>query len=459
MKNNLIWSLILIAIFFLPLNGLLYNRNILGELYCEGSYYFIYIASALFLIFSFLKRKMLLPQSKSFVILVVFILGFVFSGLVNFSEIISNFMKGRTGIEKYGLQFMVLLFVSLTSLMFYNIFSSKNLNQVIIKIRSIIIFSFLIILIYGFFEMLVKMFNFNIAFVPFISKLIHVNLFAYPDRLRSISGEPSYYGMYLAFALPFLLSYFYLGKNNCKYLIIFFCVLCFSYLTYSRTVSIIFMVEVFVFVVLDFLKLKNLKKTSKHILILLLPVMIVFNFIGFSAFTTFYKKKSALYEKKSAELYKHDSYKSSNDCRFGMQIAGFKMGLDNPVFGVGLGQYGFHVSKYIPKFAKKNEEIQSYLEKNTNQWPPAHGLYARLFAEGGIFALILWLFLWGHICFLLLKRYFSYSGVADNLNIIVIITAISGFFLLGFNSDSFRFMGYWIILALSWSLLDNKDGK
>ncbi len=40
--------------------------------------------------------------------------------------------------------------------------------------------------------------------------------------------------------------------------------------------------------------------------------------------------------------------------------------------------------------------------------------------------------------------------------LMVIIISISGFFLIGFSSDTFRFLGYWIVLALFWRITDEK---
>jgi len=444
--------LILTSIFFLPLNGLYYGRDYFGELYVEGSYYFLYVAVVLFMIAVYLERKVVVPKFNGFFVVVLLLIYFTFSGFINLHQITANFFKNRTGVEKILLQFMVLFFCTLCSFMFYNIFSNYTVKHVFKSIRRVIILSFVFILFWGGFEFLQKFTHLNIPFLTYLGDLIHQNPGSYPTRLRFICGEPSWYGVYLSFAFPFVLSLFYPRKQTYLNFFFYYLIAFLSYYTFSRTVGIILIFETFIFILLYGVRTRNLKLALRYFVLLFLPVFIFFNFTSFKLKDTLIKEEKNNLKTVDAKDYKY--YEGSNVCRKSMQIAGFKMGLDNPFFGVGLGQFGFNFAEYIPKWALNNVEIVNYMNGDALNWPPVHGLYSRLFAEGGVFALILWVVLWGYLFLAIYKNYLNCSDLEYGSFFIIILISISGFSLLGFNTDSFRFMGYWYTLALGWFLLD-----
>lgn len=83
-------------------------------------------------------------------------------------------------------------------------------------------------------------------------------------------------------------------------------------------------------------------------------------------------------------------------------------------------------------------------------WPPVHGIYPRIFAELGLIGLLLWLSLW---MILTVKCYIRYAENSRQLRKpdyygLALILSIVGVLMCGLNTDTFRFMGYWITLAL-----------
>jgi len=137
-----------------------------------------------------------------------------------------------------------------------------------------------------------------------------------------------------------------------------------------------------------------------------------------------------------------------------MQTAAVKIGLDNPVFGVGLGQFGFNFPKYLPEWALDSYEIKLYLDPKDKFFPPSHGLFPRLIAETGFIGFFIYISMWILFLIEVLK---NYKNTFKLFNLVILLSTLS-FSLLGFNSDSFRFLGYWFILSLGWYILDyNKE--
>ncbi|MCK5356837.1 MAG: hypothetical protein KAJ48_00445, partial [Elusimicrobiales bacterium] len=87
-------------------------------------------------------------------------------------------------------------------------------------------------------------------------------------------------------------------------------------------------------------------------------------------------------------------------------------------------------------------------------WPPVHGLFARIFAEGGSLGLFIWCSIWLYIFISVYKKYtLKGDNGVENIGIILLV-CIPSVSLLGFLVDSFRFPEYWYVLALSWLYLE-----
>ena len=132
------------------------------------------------------------------------------------------------------------------------------------------------------------------------------------------------------------------------------------------------------------------------------------------------------------------------------------MAVDNPVFGVGFGQYGFHMSAYVPDWALFSEDIQESMSPIPGTaWAPVYGIYVRIAAELGFVGLAMWIALWGSVVVACYRRYRNNTaaGSPDILGLALIISIV-GVLITGFQTDSFRFFGYWISMGIAWAYIN-----
>ena len=146
----------------------------------------------------------------------------------------------------------------------------------------------------------------------------------------------------------------------------------------------------------------------------------------------------------------------SNIARYGSQIAALRMFLDNPVFGVGFGMFGFHATDYYPAWAWISMEIINWGTNSIGApWPPAHGLYARITGELGMFGAALWgIFL----IFVYKESMVCVREAKDRKESIFYrncLVSFLGICLCGGNVDAFRYLFMWVLYALIWMNFDN----
>lgn len=80
--------------------------------------------------------------------------------------------------------------------------------------------------------------------------------------------------------------------------------------------------------------------------------------------------------------------------RLAIALAQFSLAADNPVFGVGWGQYGFHAVPYLPSWAWESFEIGWWFEQQL-MMPPSFSVPGRLAAELGVLGFLIWYGFWG----------------------------------------------------------------
>jgi len=152
---------------------------------------------------------------------------------------------------------------------------------------------------------------------------------------------------------------------------------------------------------------KNLKLFAAVVAILI---------IGGGIFVT------ALHSSKSADTTS-DLRAKSNSERMLVWTSAFQMFKDNPIFGVGYGQYkDAYQTKYISPDAK-----ETYLEH-------AHSNIFQLLAECGIIAASTFLLMWGYLSYFSLRRWFK----DKNFEWLVFFCVLWGFMLHGLTEFNFE---------------------
>jgi len=157
-----------------------------------------------------------------------------------------------------------------------------------------------------------------------------------------------------------------------------------------------------------------------------------------------------------------NAYMISNYSRLGSLVTALRIAMANPVFGVGFGQYGFHMPKFFPEWAWKSIEIRFWADSAADTpWPPVLNLHARLAAESGFPGLALWAALWLTVLLRAGRRLAAFVRTADPRawQALALFTGVFGVSLSGAISDSFRSFSYWIVLGAAWAFLDAAAGE
>lgn len=241
------------------------------------------------------------------------------------------------------------------------------------------------------------------------------------NQLRSVFAEPSYYGIYFAFAMPILWYVFFVTKSNVFKLfsvigIVFFTFALF--LTQARTAVALFIGEI-VLLFIIILILRNKAMLLKYIALILCSVfafglsnMFILNYMMPEAIvsqktnenTNNLKKESSelkigdnkvqpiiskkinsthnesvskdiktkknnvnILNKKQINKYFEKNLfslasleKRSNNTRYSNMISDLKIGMDYPFFGVGSSLRIAYKEDYFPEMARNNKEIKRW---------------------------------------------------------------------------------------------------
>ena len=464
--NKVLLVLFLISIVLIPFDSLPYMKGVLGELGVRGPVYtFIPIFIVIFIYFIY-KKKIYFKWNLEKVLLVIFITWTAISASININTIIHNEFKERNGLEKLILQIMVLIMYATEYIVSLNNISLKT-------IRKYILISFIFVSLYSFLEILQVYGILNVEnILRKISYYIHYlnrgNL--YGDRIRSITGEASFLGMYVAFAYPWVVSYILTEKRYTKkilYGIVVLYMLLLVYLTKSRVAYAVTMGEMVL--ILFGILLFDRKKLNK-VLIVIITICSMLSINSFNTLNSYIM--SIRQQQGSTDEVIDDGYNidmsvgdvvqslnsktnHSNIARLGLQKSAINMGMDNPIIGIGLGQFGFYADQYIEEDARISFEIQRWTNpEEVDFWPPAFALIPRIVAEQGFVGAAIF------IAFLLvtmIKFFVKYVKANENTMEILTMVSLIGVIVSTFNADTYGLPQLWILLGIIIYLSNKKE--
>lgn len=289
-----------------------------------------------------------------------------------------------------------------------------------------------------------------------------------PGQLRSIFAEPSYYGIYFAFAMPLLWFVFVsLSKNYYKIfsiLAIVFFTFC-LFLTQARTAVALFCGEIFIlFVFTVYLKNKFIFKEVGKIFI---ASVIAFILSGLFINNLLVDNRYGI---DTVESYMESNLTSlvstsqrSNGARYSIMLADFKIGLDHSLIGVGSGLRNAYIPDYLPEMAKDNGEVQMWIKNQKEKGVlrsgfPKLGEYTSRFAETGIIGLALFLV---PPFILLRKLYFKITDknmtVDDKLPYVFFTISLIGIMASGIGDNINITYCYWVLLGLGYAMCFGKE--
>jgi hypothetical protein len=140
----------------------------------------------------------------------------------------------------------------------------------------------------------------------------------------------------------------------------------------------------------------------------------------------------------------------SNVSRFATMAIQLDIFADNPVFGVGMGQWGFYVLKYIPSWAME-WEFRNWLYDPAASFFPSFSLSTRILAELGLVGFLVWTYFNLVLLSGTLKRIFQIKRERGQLPYIgiAIVCQLFGILYAGWNAASYKSFIIWMAFGLA----------
>ena len=402
------------------------------------------------------KQKIHLPRNISFKLFLFFLGWVLLSGMLNVSNIYSNSFRGVLGGVRFTTLFIGFSFFSIVLIYLFDCLRNDR-EWLLENFERAIFFSFFLAGGYSVFEILryvgvevasdvLKVFDSIIRSAPAVNP--------FEMRLHSICMEPSFFGFFASVMFPWLFGAIFLKNDRLWFLLVNLYLFVLLFLTFSRSLLVIVIVEFFFLLYLYRYEIQMQKKFFfSFVSILLVGLVIGGEVVGIAGFRELITWAEGDVFQIFFSLFRLED--ESVIARYGSQTAAFNMFLSFPFTGVGLGQYGFWVSEFMPTWAYESEEISNTAFGFVNGvWPICHGLYARLLGELGGGGLLLWLMVWGTLAHGLIRS-IVVANRTDGLRIKNFLVSIIGYFFFGFMHDSFGMIVIWILMGGALVLVES----
>lgn len=434
---------VLLAFAMLPFNDLPYFHHYFREMAYEGSFYPMVFGVIVTFFILFNKQNKPLPRELLLLTGLLFLWIFL-SGLVNTPEILNASFKEKTGLIRYLSQMIVFVFMVGALLATFNVRNEQSLKYFKVALWSSAVVSILYFFLEYLYVLKVEIsYDVLTAIAEDVKTRGNYTLFT-TNRFSSVSGEPSWFGIYFVFVWPLLV--WFLSSIRLKFIVLFLTIFILLsvglYLGHSLSAFLTIGIQLIVLVII----IVNFYFSNRLKLTFFIGMTSILLIVGIIFYTPF--------ENYMIFMFKHSG---SFNVRFGMQATSLNMGLDNPFFGVGLGQFGFHFHEYLAEFVwKNNGEISAYLDPlNFSAWPATKGLNSRIVGELGFIGFAIWMSLWIHT-FIRIYQVFKQKSVSkEKIDIegLMLLVMVCGVFMAGFTFGSFRYFEWCFALGLAWSYL------
>ena len=332
----------------------------------------------------------------------------------------------------------------------------------------------------------------------------------YNLQLRSIFAEPSYFGIFAGFSIPFLWYCINNFKNKLFFSAIFIVMSFLLFLTQARTATALLFGEMtLLLLTLVHFRQKFLLKT---IFLIYLSVGIAFcsanyfinNYIDsvpkndkqtVSISTVVKNKQKAIksqtvqttkVEEKKAintqkvKLKKSEDQKTnikdssyldknfnsiftanqrSNSARYAYIKSAFRVGLDHPILGVGKGLTAAYMVNYFTDDEKKVGEVKRRIQRQNEVGILTAGMpilceYARRFAETGIVGCIVY---FAPLIYLLYRLFKKLKNL--QYEYLFYMISLAGILASGFSLEFTGTYYYWVLLGLGYAMCFGKENK
>lgn len=218
-------------------------------------------------------------------------------------------------------------------------------------------------------------------------------------QMRSIFVEPSYFGIYTGFCIPFIWCCLTEQKSKKKYIIylgLLFILNIFIFLTQARTAIGIYFVEILMLLALVlFFEYTNLIKTSIIIFLSSLLALLFSNYFINNYINNSINSYNLVQYVDNNFLSLIDETRRSNPARYAYIKSAFRIGTDNMIFGVGRGMTPAYVTNYFTEEEKNIPEVHRRIERQKEVGILAANMpilceYVKRFAEIGFIGMIIY---------------------------------------------------------------------
>lgn len=282
-------------------------------------------------------------------------------------------------------------------------------------------------------------------------------------RLRSLFSEPSYLGMYIAFALPFLWANYIQEKRKLLNLGLIFSLWILSFLTYSKTSIALCLSEFILFLILYFFchKCLYLKKCTCLILAFVCGFgASVCIGSGFHDVSMEMDTKSSYTENyvKDNMLNIFNESSGSNNARFSVIRSELKIWEHYPMLGVGIRNRDCYIADFLTEEEKKNEELANCIKEQSKQGMLMSGFpspceYSADLAETGILGTMVKGFPFAMLILGFIKRSKRIFKSDGNIYMVTVVVAMAGCLLNGFSNHLTVMYTTWILLGIAFVIL------
>jgi hypothetical protein len=371
------------------------------------------------------------------------------SFFVNAGSILTNVSHGRYAIEKFVSSFVLILYSFMLAFLTF-FMAGRGWERAICKPIAI---SALLCVAFSVFEILSRDMGIATGVFTFLDGIVHGGLGLDPDsdyvkgwdpRIRSLAFEPPAFGLYAGFAWLWLMAGWVSSHGRARrgYAVVWVFLTALALYSSPRTWLVLMTGSAFVLAALryGYLPPKPYKKgkSISRVLTVLLTCMVL-------AAVLFCAANSQQFETAVIE-----GSSVSNLGRLASTEAAFNMFLGNPVFGLGLGQYGFYLGKYVPPWGHLSDDIAKWLTHPRQPWPACYFVYARLAAELGVAGLVMWIGLWIWLARRVLIASLNYQRATGQVPPVAYPLIASCFCVLfsGFTTDTLKTPMIWVTLGL-----------
>lgn len=296
----------------------------------------------------------------------------------------------------------------------------------------------------------------------------------WPDlRLRSVFAEPSYMGIYSAYAMPWLWYSFISAKKKSYKLSLLMCIALFSFcifLTKSRTSTVILFSEIaLLMLMMVFFKVKYKCTSSRKNIVIMFITLVAFLSANFfltqkpsSSVNSRLKNQVQSYLEENVGSL-NSSNKRSNKARFSMMRANFKMGLDHPIFGVGVSLRQAYTIRYLPIEAFDDDEVKGWIQNQKDKGVmkggfPSLGEYTTRFAETGFIGVFLFFLPAGYLVIKIIQDILKKINLNGNIHVLLYyLISFLGILATGIGESINVTYCYWVMLGVGFVLVNSSS--